>query len=110
MESVILCRYGELFLKAGNRKLFERALADNARSALADLPRARVEQTHGRLLARIPTEDADEAAARLTRVFGLVSLSVARQVDAKPDLEAITATAISEAQAVIARAHPASFK
>jgi len=27
MESVILCRYGELFLKAGNRRAFERILA-----------------------------------------------------------------------------------
>jgi thiamine biosynthesis protein ThiI len=110
MESVILCRYGELFLKAGNRKLFERALADNARAAIADLPRARVEQTHGRLLVRLPTDDADEAAARLARVFGLVSLSVAREVEAKPDLEAITTLAVSEAQAAVARTRPASFK
>ncbi len=29
MESVVLCRYGELFLKSGNRRAFERVLADN---------------------------------------------------------------------------------
>jgi len=110
MESVVLCRYGELFLKSGNRRLFERALADNARAALADLPRARVEQTHGRLLVRVPTDDADEAAARLTRIFGLVSLSVAREVEAKADLAAITTMAVSEAQAAVDRARPASFK
>ena len=52
MESVVLCRYGELFLKSGNRRAFERVLADNVRTALADLPRARVEPTHGRLLVR----------------------------------------------------------
>ncbi len=110
MESVILCRYGELFLKAGNRRLFERALADNARAALADLPRARVEQTHGRLLVRLPTDDAEEAAGRLTRVFGLVSLSVAREVEAKTDLDAITASAVDAARAACARVRPASFK
>ena len=110
MESVVLCRYGELFLKSGNRRAFERVLADNVRAALAGLPRARVEQTHGRLLVRLPEDDADEAAARLTRVFGLVSLSVARQVDAKEDLEAITATAVEQARAVVARDRPASFK
>src|SRR5438552_10576701 len=110
MESVILCRYGELFLKSGNRKAFERVLADNVRGALAGLPRARVEQTHGRLLVRLPSDDADEAAGRLTRVFGLVSLSAARQVDAKADLEAITDMAVDEARAVVARARPASFK
>jgi len=37
MESVVLCRFGELFLKAGNRKAFERMLADNVRAALAAL-------------------------------------------------------------------------
>jgi thiamine biosynthesis protein ThiI len=110
MDSVILCRYGELFLKSGNRRAFERVLADNVRAALADFPTARVEQTHGRLLVRLPADDADEAAGRLVRVFGLVSLSVARQVEAKPDLEAITACAVDEARAIVARDRPASFK
>src|SRR5580765_5560372 len=110
MESVILCRYGELFLKAGNRKAFERVLADNVRAALAGLPRARVEQTHGRLLVHLPAEDADEAAGRLQRVFGLVSVSIAKQVAAKDDLDAITARAVDEARAAVARDRPASFK
>ena len=110
MESVILCRYGELFLKAGNRKAFERVLADNVRAAIAELPRTRVEQTHGRLLVRLPAEDADEAAGRLQRVFGLVSVSIAKQAAAKDDLDAITATAVDEARAAVARDRPASFK
>ena len=110
MESVVLCRFGELFLKAGNRKAFERMLADNVRAALGGLPRARVEQAHGRLFVRLPSEDADEAAGRLSRVFGLVSFSVARQVEAKPDLEAITAMAVDEARAAVTRDRPASFK
>jgi len=110
MESVVLCRYGELFLKSGNRRAFERVLADNVRAALTDLPRVRVEQTHGRLLVRLPDDDADEAAGRLARIFGLVSLSVARQVDAKEDLEAITAMAVEQARLVVARDRPASFK
>src|SRR5262245_42618847 len=110
MDSVILCRYGELFLKSGNRRAFERVLADNVRAALADLPRARVEQAHGRLFVRLPSDEADEAARQLARVFGLVSFSVARQVEAKPDLEAITAVAVEEARAAVARDRPASFK
>src|SRR5437762_13634155 len=76
MESVILCRFGELFLKAGNRRAFVRILADNVRAAIAELPRARVEPTHGRLLVRLPADDANEAAGRLQRVFGLVSVSI----------------------------------
>src|SRR5262245_3685476 len=110
MDSVILCRYGELFLKAGNRRAFERVLADNVRAAVGDLSHARVETPHGRLLVHLPADDADEAARRRVRVFGLVSLSIARAVDAKPDLDAITATAVDEARAAVARERPASFK
>jgi len=110
MDSVIVCRYGELFLKSGNRRSFERVLADNARRALADVPAARVSQTHGRLLVRLPEADADDAATRLQRVFGLVSLSVARQVEATPDLAAVEAAAVDTARAAIARDGVASFK
>ena len=110
MDSVVVCRYGELFLKSGNRRVFERALADNARRALADMPAARVSQTHGRLLVRLPEAEADDAATRLQRVFGLVSLSVARQVEATPDLAAVEAAAIDTARAAIARDGVASFK
>jgi thiamine biosynthesis protein ThiI len=110
MESVLLCRYGELFLKSGNRHRFERALADNVRAALADIAGARVESIHGRLLVRLQSEHAEDAASRLERTFGLVSLSVARQVAVAEDLEAITAAVLEEARAAIARARPASFK
>ena len=77
MSRVILCRFGELFLKSGNRRRFEGALHQNMRSALAGLEGARVEPVHGRVLVHLPDdESAREAAARLRRVFGLVSISV----------------------------------
>jgi thiamine biosynthesis protein ThiI len=110
MEHVLLCRYGELFLKSGNRRLFERALADNIRAAVAGVPGARVEQTHGRALVRVPEAEADDAATRLERVFGLVSFSLARQVPAAADLEAMGAAAVDAARAAIARDRPATFK
>jgi thiamine biosynthesis protein ThiI len=107
---VLLCRYGELFLKSGNRRRFERVLADNIRAAVHDLPDAKVSTTHGRTLVRVRSADLDDAAARVERVFGLVSFSVARKVDAAPDLEAIGAAAVGEVRAAIAREQPASFK
>jgi thiamine biosynthesis protein ThiI len=106
---VVLCRYGEIFLKSGNRKRFERALADNVRAAVGGVPGARVEVPHGRVLVHVPGDDAaEEAAACLQRVFGLVSVSVARAVPA--DLEAIAAAAVDEAGAAAARQRPASFR
>ncbi|HEY2730844.1 MAG TPA: tRNA uracil 4-sulfurtransferase ThiI [Polyangia bacterium] len=82
-QSVLLCRYGELFLKSGNRKRFESMLVNNVQAAIAGLPGARVENPHGRILVRVADADAEEAAARVGRVFGLVSLSVARVVAAE---------------------------
>ncbi|HVX95174.1 MAG TPA: tRNA uracil 4-sulfurtransferase ThiI [Polyangia bacterium] len=100
-ESVLLCRYGELFLKSGNRKRFESMLVNNIQAALAGVPEARVEAPHGRILVRVPPAGVDEAAARVERVFGLVSLSVARVVAA--DEGAIGAAAVAEARAFIER-------
>lgn len=97
----ILCRYGELFLKGGNRGFFLRAMADNVRRAVRDLPDAAVSTPYGRILVRVPDELRDDACARLERVFGLVSLSAG--AEAEPDLAAITATALSEAKLAIAR-------
>jgi thiamine biosynthesis protein ThiI len=100
-ESVLLCRYGELFLKGGNRNRFESMLVNNVRSALAGVPEARIESPHGRILVRVPPAHVEEAAARVERVFGLVSLSVARVVAA--DEAAIGAAAVAEARAFIER-------
>jgi thiamine biosynthesis protein ThiI len=119
MNRVFVCRYGELFLKSGNRRRFERVLADNMRAILRDLPDARVEPTHGRVLVRVPEGATDDAATRLSRVFGLVSLSSARELPIAPlggegtgeaDVEAIAVAAVDEARAAIERDRPASFK
>jgi tRNA uracil 4-sulfurtransferase len=99
----ILCRYGELFLKGGNRGFFLRAMADNVRRAVRDLPEAKVATPYGRILVRVPDELREDACARLERVFGLVSLSAG--VEAEPNLEAITATAVAEARSASER-HP----
>ncbi len=106
----ILCRFGELFLKGGNRGFFLRAMSDNIRRAVRDLPEAKVFTPYGRILVRVPDECREDACARLERVFGLVSVSAGAEATA--DIDAITATAVSEARAAIAR-NPdlgASFK
>jgi thiamine biosynthesis protein ThiI len=97
----ILCRYGELFLKGGNRGFFIRAMADNVRRAVRDLPEAKVSTPYGRILVRVPDPLREEACARLERVFGLVSVSPG--AEAAPNLESITATALAEARRAIAR-------
>ncbi|HEY8926066.1 MAG TPA: tRNA uracil 4-sulfurtransferase ThiI [Polyangia bacterium] len=96
MSRVILCRFGELFLKSGNRKRFEATLHRNMAAAIADVPGARVEPVHGRVLVHVPDEGAaEDAAQRLARVFGLVSISVASVT--APNLEAMAAEACAVA-------------
>jgi thiamine biosynthesis protein ThiI len=99
--ATILCRFGEIFLKGGNRGRFERALADNVRAAVAGLPDARVKSPHGRVMVSVREADLEEACARVGRVFGLVSLSPTLTVPA--EMAAITAAALSGAQAALAR-------
>jgi tRNA uracil 4-sulfurtransferase len=107
---VILCRYGELFLKSGNRRRFERVLCDNIRAAVGGFAGAEVISTHGRTLVRVRPDDVEDAAGRLERIFGLVSFSVARRVAADAELEAIGAAAVEAAEKAIARDRPVSFK
>ena len=98
--TTILCRFGEIFLKGGNRGRFERALADNVRAAVEGLPEVRVSTPHGRLVVHVRTEDLEEACTRVSRVFGLVSLSPTLTVPAQ--MEAIGEAALEGARAALA--------
>ncbi|MBW3011849.1 hypothetical protein KY311_01570 [Candidatus Woesearchaeota archaeon] len=75
---MILVRYGEIALKGGNRGLFERKLVENIRLMLSrENIDAKVERTQGRILV-----DADSSAIPvLQRVFGIVSVSDAVEVE-----------------------------
>lgn len=81
---IILLRVGELFLKGENRYIFENALMHNIRTKLSGL-KFKLERTQGRLIVS-DFDDEDEVAERLTKVFGLCSLSVADEVEASVDL------------------------
>lgn len=79
-KKVILLRYGEIFLKGKNKNIFERRLIDNIKTALNGL-----DFTFIRTQNRYYIEDYDEALQdtfidKLTKVFGLHSLSVATKV------------------------------
>ena len=81
---VLLVRYGELALKGRNRSEFERALLDNARSALRHVTEVRMERGQGRITLW-PKQRAESAARRLQDVFGIASISLARTVENEPD-------------------------
>ena len=95
MMGLILLRYGEIGLKGQNRAYFTRRLRHNVRRCLkANGIEGRVWQEGQRLYLEV--EDTAAAIDAVQRVAGLVSLSPVQMVP--PDLEAITAEALSLAR------------
>ncbi|WP_461864309.1 tRNA uracil 4-sulfurtransferase ThiI [Thermococcus sp.] len=93
MFSVVVVRYGEIGTKSRHtRRWFESILLNNIREALVseDVEFEDVVTKHGRVIVRTP--HAEKAAEVLTRVFGIVSLSPAIEIDA--ELEEINRTAL----------------
>ncbi|MDV3103658.1 tRNA uracil 4-sulfurtransferase ThiI [Thermococcus waiotapuensis] len=93
MFNVLVVRYGEIGTKSRQtRRWFESLLMNNIREALVSegIDFKKVEAKHGRVLVR--TNRAEEAVEVLTRVFGIVSLSPAMEVDA--EMEKINKTAL----------------
>lgn len=74
-REVLVLRYGELFLKKGNRRTFLEAVEHRVRRTVADLG-AVVRGVHGRLLVE-GVGHSPEALARLRLVFGIASISPA---------------------------------
>jgi thiamine biosynthesis protein ThiI len=100
-EELVLIRYGELFLKGDNRSFFEQRLINNARRAIGKLQGARIERTHGRLLAYPGEGGAARVVRALERVFGIHSLSPAKVTTR--DVAAISAVAVAEMTAELER-------
>ena len=93
MFNVVIVRYGEIGTKSRQtRRWFENILMNNIREALVSegIDFKKVEAKHGRVLVR--TNKAREAVEVLQRVFGIVSLSPAMEVDA--EMERINRTAL----------------
>ncbi|MGN0789775.1 MAG: tRNA sulfurtransferase, partial [Christensenellales bacterium] len=86
MKKVLLLRYGEIFLKGKNKAFFESKLIENIKKALDGL-----DYTFIRTQNRYYVEDyeeglQDELVDRLTKVFGLISLSIATKVKSEYEL------------------------
>lgn len=83
MRKVILVRYGEILLKGLNRPVFERKLIDNIKRALNPLGKVGVFKSQARIYVepKIDDYDFDEAVNLLTKVFGIVSVSLVWKIE-----------------------------
>jgi len=95
--------YHELALKGANRPRFVRALVRNARRALEELGRCRVESTGGRILVETEAE-IGAAVARAVEIPGVAH--VMPVVRLPRDLDAVAAAAVE----AVRRLAPASFR
>lgn len=85
MEKVVVIRYGELFLKGKNRDYFESLLIRNVKSALQGVD-CTFQRSQGRyFVENFDEDDCGEILQRLSRVFGIHSLSVADKVAVRFD-------------------------
>lgn len=77
MKKVILVRYGEIILKGLNRPVFEDKLVRNIRYSLYGMGKINVIKSQGRIYIEPDSDeyDFDTAIAKLTKVFGIVSVS-----------------------------------
>jgi len=83
MFDTILCRYGELALKGGNRWMFERRLVDNIKDCLnKNKVNFKIRKVRGRIIIN----SKDECFC-LKNVFGLVSFS--RAIETELDMDKI---------------------
>lgn len=108
MEKIILVRYTEIHLKGLNRPFFEKKLISNMKGALRGIP-SKILHEQGRIYVRSIPEDQFEAALdRLTRVFGIHSISPAYVVDKEWDNVVSTCMELMEQE--IERRGKVSFK
>ena len=91
MQDLLLVRYGEIFLKGLNRPYFIRALVRKIRYAVRGL-NAEVNVHDGRIFVR-GFSDQEECIDRVTRVFGVHSVSPAVEMP-KEDFDAVCSQAI----------------
>ena len=108
MEQVLLIRYDEIHLKGLNRPFFERKLIEGIKHSLSGL-NATVHKEQGRIFVYgIAAEDRDEAVDRLTRVFGVHSISPA--VGVEKEWNTIVAAARGITERAIGSREKATFK
>ena len=92
MKEIILAKYGEIILKGGNRPRFESILINNINNATKNIAKAHVRLSQATVYVDVEdTDKLDVMVDRLSRIFGLVSIT--RAAVCEKDIEKIKETA-----------------
>ena len=94
MKEIILAKYGEIILKGGNRPKFEKLLLDNIKNSLKNVAEFRISLRQATVyIEDFPEDKADIIVDRMSKVFGLVSIT--RAAVCEKDMDKIKETAFS---------------
>ena len=93
MREILLIKNGELALKGLNRSTFEDTLIRHIRRSLKPLGEVKIRKAQSTIYIEPQSEffDYDEAAGRISRIFGIAAFS--RAAVAEKDMESILAVA-----------------
>jgi len=110
MKKIILVRYGEIILKGLNRPVFEEKLIGNIKSAIYKYGKAKVSKSQGRIYIDPEQEnyDFDLVLKKVTKVFGVVSVSSVWKIDT--EYEQIKANALKMVAELVAEYGHKTFK
>lgn len=90
MFKAFLIKYAEIGLKGNNRYIFENALRDRIKEALAPLGEYQVSKEQGRVFVECPAEyDYEETVDALQKVFGISSICLVAVIESS-DWELLT--------------------
>ncbi len=86
MKEIILCKYGEIILKGGNRPKFEKVLMSNIRNAIRNIDEADVRLAQATIyITPTDMQKTDLLVERLSKIFGIVSITRAAVADKEID-------------------------
>lgn len=108
MEKVLIIRYGEINLKGLNKPYFENTLLKNIKTAVKPIGKMNIYKAHGRTYIDLEEYDEEEVIDAVTKVFGIVSVSVAYVFEA--DMDKICEIALEHAKECIEEDGIKTFK
>lgn len=107
MQEIILAKYGEIILKGGNRPKFEKMLLDNIKNALKNVADFKISIRQATVYVEdFDADKTDIIVERMSKVFGLVSITRAAVSD--KTMDAIKETAMEYLGQDLEK--PATFK
>ncbi|MCT4618008.1 MAG: tRNA 4-thiouridine(8) synthase ThiI [Marinisporobacter sp.] len=108
MKRILIVRYGEIALKGLNKSYFVNKLVKHIQANLRDLGDLKVWQSGGLVYVDMDGYEEEEVIEKVTKVFGIVSVSPAYEM--KKDIDTIYEVALNHMKEIIEEENINTFK